>query len=497
MKRIFTLVLMFGAAAIQAQQIPIYSNAFFTPFVYNPAMSGSKGVTEAALIHRRQWTDVQGSPETSALTLNGALNKEKFGYSLYGYSDRTDVFQQLGVYGAYAYHVQLSDKNTLSFGLGAGYLNRTIDLQAVRVVDPNDPVLLLTPSSRGVFDLNAGVNLKISALQIGFAVPQLLNNKIKYSENYNGDVFYQLIRHYVVNAQYDLEIEGDRMVLTPYVLVRSAENVPIQFDGGAMFNMKKYGYVGAQYRSDYAVTASLGIHLTDELSVGYSHDFSTSDYSTALGTSNEFMLRYSFGSNAKNERLENEIKKLKAADKAQMEEVETTVDERLEEFKDELKKQQAQDAATQAATQAANAQNAAAGQGANQGGAGNAANANNTNPNGGAATGVNTGAAGQGTQAGGGNQNGGYPSENLATSVEPGSKGFYVVAGVFSSEANARRQLDNVTGQGLQARFFRDPVNGFYYVYVLKFNNYRDAAKAKASGMNGAYKGELWIKIVE
>ncbi len=493
MKRIFTLLLMFGAAAIQAQQIPIYSNAFFTPFVYNPAMSGSKGVTEAALIHRRQWADVQGSPETSALTLNGALNKQKFGYSLYGYSDRTDVFQQLGVYGAYAYHVQLSDKNTLSFGLGAGYLNRTIDLQAVRVVDPNDPVLLLTPSSRGVFDLNAGVNLKISALQLGFAVPQLLNNKIKYSENYNGDVFYQLIRHYVVNAQYDLEIEGDRMILTPYVLVRSAENVPIQFDGGAMFNMKKFGYVGAQYRSDYAVTASLGVYLTDELSIGYSHDFSTSDYATALGTSNEFMLRYSFGSNARNERLENEIKKLKAADKAQMEEVETTVDERLEEFKDELKKQQAAAAATQAANAPTDPNTA--GQGGTQNG--NQANPNAGNPNATNPNAANQGGAQAGGQTGGGNQNGGYPAENLATSVEPGSKGFYVVAGVFSSEANARRQLDNVTSQGVQARFFRDPVNGFYYVYVLKFSNYRDAAKAKSTGMNGSYKGELWIKIVE
>ncbi|MBI1315833.1 type IX secretion system membrane protein PorP/SprF [bacterium] len=484
MKRFLTLALVLTTVVSQAQQIPLYSNAFFTPFVYNPAQSGSKGVTEAALIHRRQWADVQGSPETSALTLNGAMNKQKFGYSLYGYSDRTDVFQQLGIYGAYAYHVQLSEKNYLSFGLGAGYLNRTIDLQAVRVVDPNDPVLLLTPSSRGVFDLNAGVNLRISGLQIGVAVPQLLNNKIKYSENYNGDVFFQLIRHYVVNASYDLEVQGDRMVLTPYVLLRSAENVPIQFDGGAMFNMKKYGYVGAQYRSDYAVTASLGVYLTDELSVGYSHDFSTSDYSTALGTSNEFMLRYSFGSNARNERLENEIKKLKANDKAQMDQMEERVDERLEEFKDQLKKEQAAAAAANPPVVAPNPNNA--------GGTGNQDNnAGNTNVNPVVPVQPNANPNNNATA------NGGYPAENLATSVEPGSKGFYVVAGVFSSEANARRQLDNVTGQGLQARFFRDPVNGFYYVYVLKFNNYRDAAKAKSTKMNGAYNGELWIKIVE
>lgn len=261
------------------------------------------------------WTNVQGSPETSALTLNGALNKEKIGYSIYAYTDRTDILSRSGIYGAYAYHLQLSDKNYLSFGMAAGYLNNSIDLGRVNASSALDPVLFITPNNRGVFDLNAGVNLRIADFQLGVAVPQLLGSPVKYTENYNGQVFYQLIRHYIGQVQYDLKLEGDRMTLSPFLMFRAAEAVPFQYDIGAMFNMKKFGFVGASFRSDYAFTANIGLHLTEQLSMGYAHDFSTNAFASQLGTSNEFMLTYKFGNNSKNDRLENEIKKLKENDK--------------------------------------------------------------------------------------------------------------------------------------------------------------------------------------
>ncbi len=496
-KTILLVLLSFGLLNTNAQQLPLYSNYFFTPFVYNPAMSGASGVTEASLVHRRMWANVQGSPETSALTLNGALNKKKIGYSIYAFNDRTDILSRFGIYGSYAYHLQLSDKNYLSFGLAAGYLNNTIDLSRVNVDNRIDPILFATPNSRGVFDLNFGMNLRIDKLQVGFAIPQIIGSPIRYTENYNGDVYYQLIRHYIGSAQYDIEISGDRMVLSPFMMVRAAENVPFQFDLGAMFNMKKFGFAGLTYRSEYAVTANVGIHLNSELSIGYAHDFSLNTYGSQLGASREFMLTYRFGDNSKNERLESEIKKLKDNSRKQDDKYKEMIDERLEEFRDEIKAEvERLKSAEQEAAQngGQNGGNNGGQQGGNNGGQQGGNNGGQQGGNNGGQQGGNNGGQ-QGGNNGGGQAN--YPVENQVSNVQPGQRGYYVVAGVYSSEANAVRMVTNLTKQGMQARFFRDSNNGFYYVYLLRFDAYGQASQAKNSGLNNSYSGELWIKIIE
>ncbi|NVK28519.1 MAG: PorP/SprF family type IX secretion system membrane protein [Flavobacteriia bacterium] len=509
------------AGSAQAQQIPLYSNYFFTPFIYNPAQSGIDGVTEASLLHRRQWSGIEGGPETSALTVNGALNREKIGYSVYAYTDRTDIIQRTGVYGAYAYHVQLSKTNTLSFGLAAGYLDNNIDFDKIRVDDEFDP-LLYPNLRRGNFDLNFGVNLNINGFQIGAAVPQLIGAPVEYSDNYNGPVEYNLIRHFVFNAQYDWEIQGDKRVLSPMVLVRTAPNVPTQIDAGAIFNMKDYGFVGAMFRSDYAITANIGVHLTEQLTVGYAYDFSTNTYGTSFGTSHEFMLTYRFGSNSDDERMESELRRLKDQLRRMEDDNEEYIRERFEEFKEELKAQENEDIEEKVREVVEGMElyrpgdennrnnrsnpNNGGDQGGNQGG--NNPNNGGTQPNNGGdrMNGMDPNGGGNTNPNNGGNPNSnnggnagitGYDDSNYASNVQPGSPGYYVTAGVFGSENNARRLMQRLQNQGLDVNVFQDRVNNMYYVYLMKFNNYNAADAARESNLRGQYNGRLWVKIVE
>ena len=335
-KLIFVNILFFSAVSWAfAQQLPLYSNYFFTPYMYNPAMSGKSGDTELSFVHRRQWTGVQGSPETSAIGLNGSVENMKWGYSIYAFNDQTDIVNRTGFYGNYAYHLRFSEKGTLSFGLGAGYLNNRIDQSAINVPDDTDPLLYPTLGG-GVFDINAGVNMKISNFSLGFSVPQLFAAPIKYSENYAGPVQYNLIRHYIGTVQYDFMFSGNKNILSPFVMVKFADQVTPQVDAGLMFNMTEYFHVGAAFRSDYAVTGNVGVHFTDHLTFGYAYDFSLSEYGYTLGNSHEFMLQYRFGNSKKTDKLENEIKKLKDKQRKQQDDYEQMMDEKLEEFKDEI-----------------------------------------------------------------------------------------------------------------------------------------------------------------
>jgi type IX secretion system PorP/SprF family membrane protein len=232
-------ILLFSALGVSGQQLPLYASYFFTPQITNPALSGSEGFSSLTTMHRQQWQGMEGAPETSALVFNGALNKERIGYSVYAFNDVTDIVSRSGIYGNYAYHAQLSETAKLSFGLGLGYLNNSFDMSSVRVKNEGDP-FLFPRNQNGTLDLNFGLNLRVSDFRIGLSVPQILNPTITYSNNYAGPVAYHLIRHYVASTQYDLQIQKNRMVLSPIVTVRAAAFVSPQIDAGLMFNMREY-----------------------------------------------------------------------------------------------------------------------------------------------------------------------------------------------------------------------------------------------------------------
>ena len=506
MKKLFVLsAVVLGSWTAQAQQLPLISNYLNTAYLFNPAYSGIEGKTEISVLNRRQWTDIQGAPETQFMAFNGNRDDLKFGYSGYAFNDQTDIVARSGFYGSYAWHVKFTDRNSLSLGLGAGYVNNNINVAGIRVPDELDPVLF-SALNTGKFDLNFGFNLQFGDFSFGAAVPNLLAPKVDFSDNYLGPMQYHYMRHYVVNTQYDVNLQKGLMTLSPFITVRANEVTIPQVDAGLMFNHKEYFYVGAAYRSSYAVTANTGLHLTENITLGYAYDFSLNTYGFALGNSHEIMLRYTFGESKKDKRLENELKKLKDRQRRSTEELEDLLNDRLDEFKDEMSAQQKEmfdaekdamkgeltEAAAQAASEAA----------ANNAGSG-AGNNGNWSNNGGMDISVPTdnGSANSAfpSTPQGGNVNSnikGYDPNQYAGNVKAGSSGYYVTAGVFGSQNNALKLQAKLKQQGVGSDEFQDPKNSMYYVFLLKFGNYEAAKYAQETGFNGQYNGKLWIKVM-
>ena len=507
MKKLFVLsAVVLGGWTAQAQQLPLISNYLNTAYLFNPAYSGIEGKTEISVLNRRQWTDIQGAPETQFMAFNGNRDDLKFGYSGYAFNDQTDIVARSGFYGSYAWHVKFTDKNSLSLGLGAGYVNNNINVAGIRVPDELDPVLF-SAMNTGKFDLNFGFNLQFGDFSFGAAVPNLLAPKVDFSDNYLGPMQYHYMRHYVVNTQYDVQLQKGLMTLSPFVTVRANEVTIPQVDAGLMFNHKEYFYIGAAYRSSYAVTANTGIHLTENITMGYAYDFSLNTYGFALGNSHEFMLRYTFGESKKDKRLENELKKLKDRQRRSTEELEDLLNDRLDEFKDEMSAQQKEmfdaekDAMkgelTEAAAQAAADASASNGQnGGAMGGNGSDNGMNIRIPNSGN---DNAASSTYPTTPQGGNVKSnikGYDPNQYAGNVQAGSSGYYVTAGVFGSSNNAVKLQNKLKQQGIASDIFQDPKNNMYYVFLLKFGNYEAARYAQETSFNGQYNGKLWIKVM-
>lgn len=481
MKRILSLsiigLLASSALTLKAQQIPLYSNYFFTPYIYNPAQSGTSGSTEVSAMYRRQWEGVQGAPQTAAIALNGNIGSDKVGYSVYGFNDEAGIIQTYGFYGAYAYHVQLSENNFLSFGLAGGFMNSGLNQAAINASSTGDPILSGDFSGRGLFDINTGINLRLGNFQIGAAVPQLLGSPVRFVNQPNLEAKYQTHRHFMFNTQYDFEIVPDRTVLSPMVMVRAAENVPVMVDAGAMLNLKNLFFVGAMYRSNYAVTGNLGFHINDQLTVGYAYDFSTNQYSANLGSTQEIMLTWRFGSNSSVERLENEVKRMRQMDRRRKDDMEQTIEDKMEEIKDDLRREY-EEAKRKAEEDGQSLEESAEERRRQQETQRNQQQQQQRD---------------RSAQT----KDDSQMDAASASKVQPGSKGYYVTAGVFGSEANANRKAKSLRDKGLDAGVFLDSSNNMYYVFLFKFDTYQKAQQVRESKAGGRYDGGLWIKVIE
>lgn len=308
-----------------AQQIPLYSQYYMNPFLYNPALTGHEGDLKASGIYRRQWTDVNGAPETRTLALEGALSKKRVGLGGYVYQDFTGIMERLGGYLSYAYYIQLSKTKDMRLGLGlAGGVQQTrVDFgRASTGNEEFDPVVVNNNGSGVAFDGSAGISFIFEGLKVGFAVPQVVETEIKHLNN-DAPLNYTLSRHYLATASYNIGLAKDKFFIEPLAMFRYAQGGQWQIDAGSRFSYKEIVWLSAMYRYDYAVTIGGGFKVHDRLSVGYAYDLSVNNLNGVAGGTHEAFIGIRFGGEKRDEGLIEEIKQLKRMDSIQNSRIDT------------------------------------------------------------------------------------------------------------------------------------------------------------------------------
>ena len=74
--------------------------------------------------------------------------------------------------------------------------------------------------------------------------------------------------------------------------------------------------------------------------------------------------------------------------------------------------------------------------------------------------------------------------------------GYYIVANVYKGTTYLDKFVDKLNADGIQASYIDNPNNGLKYVYISRFDSWRDAEAAVKTGLNGAYAGDLWVMNV-
>jgi type IX secretion system PorP/SprF family membrane protein len=298
---VLVFIVLFAIVA-NAQQIGMYSHYFYNPMLYNPAFTGSTDATNAMLINHTQWTDFKGAPKLTAFTLDGSLVEKKAGLGLTLVNESKGITNQTGGYISYSYRIKINEEAHLMFGLSLGVINQSLDFSKAQVENNTDPTMFGDLQHKTTFDGNAGLALVWKGLEFGAAVPQIFDNKINYVDNTNVRIYYTQTRHYMSSLKYKFFISKEKGIsIAPQALVRFVPNAPFQYDGNLNLDWKDKFWVGATYKSNYAVAANVGFCIHKQLYIGYSYDFIIGNIGTYSGMSQEIMIHFKFGSAKKTE----------------------------------------------------------------------------------------------------------------------------------------------------------------------------------------------------
>ena len=290
---ILTLALTFGGS-VSAQQIPLFSQYIFNPYMLNPSMAGQQNEhINLFLAHRSQWTGIPGSPVTSVLAIDGPIVSDKVGFGVNFFNDVTDITKRMGGYASYSYRFDIDNDNSIVPGLSLGVVDNQIDFSKAVVRDNEDPILFSESQRKATFDANFGVSYFFRDLvEAGIAVPQLLGNSFNFTDNESAAA-YSLTQHVVFHAKYNYDINDDYSV-HPLVALRYAPKTPMQYDINLIAGYRDFVWIGLAYRSNYAAGVNARVTIHDNLSLGMSYDFITTPLKTYAGSNSEIIVSYTF-----------------------------------------------------------------------------------------------------------------------------------------------------------------------------------------------------------
>ena len=281
-----------GSYMLLAQQMPHFTQYLLNDYVINPAIGGSKNYFESKLNHREQWVGITDAPRTNVLSLHGPLENKKMGVGGYLFSDVLGPTRLSGARLSYSYHLQVTQDYKVSLGLSGGVLQYLIDGAKISTQETGDIALSSGVQSVYVPDAGFGVYLYSDNLFFSISAPQIIPVKLQFFENYK-ETQSKLVNHYYVMGGYRFDINND-ITIEPSFLVKYVVPVPPQFEVSARAFYKRNIWVSSTFRSQDAINFALGYSFQNNILVGYSYDYTTSNLRNYSSGTHEVMLGVRF-----------------------------------------------------------------------------------------------------------------------------------------------------------------------------------------------------------
>ncbi|NVO04086.1 MAG: type IX secretion system membrane protein PorP/SprF [Bacteroidetes bacterium] len=287
MKRFFSIIAL-GFLSIgfaNAQNDIMFTHYMFNESIFNPAMVGSTPNLETAIVARQQWVGFDNAPSTQMIKGNAYFDQVQGGVGLHIINDRIGYESALNLKISYAYFLKLDEKSKLSFGLGFGFLNKSVEGSKLTYDEVNDPYAVTTNSKAFRADFDFGAAFTSKNFSTGLSVTHISQSLKKSSILKVPRNYYFFIKN-IMNV-------NDKIDVVPSMVIRSSIYIT-QFDLNAILYYDKKFYGGIGYRLNDAMIGTIGVNITKDIKFGYSYDFGVGAVKTHSGGTHEIMLSAAF-----------------------------------------------------------------------------------------------------------------------------------------------------------------------------------------------------------
>jgi len=285
-----TLFLIIGwLINARAQQVPIFSTYIFDPYLYNPSMIAADGYTQISTVHRRQWVDIPNAPITTGINAQIILNP-RIALGLNIINDKSILLTNTSAVATFAYRVPFGLNHHLDFGLSAGIIHNSLDINDLQ--DLSDPALSNLQSNSNV-DGQFGVTYSYKNLRVGFALPRLFKIDAFSTSNFDSIEFSEL-KSKIITLSYNVDVSPYISIL-PFGQYRFSENNLNYYEAGALVSYKDIIRLGGFYRENVGAGILAQFIYKEKVSFGYAYELSGNQGISIGGASHELQIKVRLG----------------------------------------------------------------------------------------------------------------------------------------------------------------------------------------------------------
>ena len=288
-----TIILFFFLSHLNAQQDVMVSQYMFNGILLNPAYSGSHKYFSSSLLHRAQWLNFEGAPQTSILAIDGPLNNQKMGVGLLVSHDIIGVTNQTDVYGNYSYFLKLGP-GKLGFGIKAGVSNYVANVDQLVVWDTDDALFIGTKKSALLAKFGFGAYYFTERWYAGFSIPSMLAYDPEHNFNLSLESSSDIRKHDYLTAGYVFDA-NEKLKIKPSFLIKYQTAAPTEVDINLTAMYIETISLGVSYRTNDAISIMAEYQANKRFRVGYAYDITTSKIRHYSSGTHEIMLGYDFG----------------------------------------------------------------------------------------------------------------------------------------------------------------------------------------------------------
>lgn len=322
----FTIIFSIGLIHASAQSKPQLSQYILNPYILNPAFAGIENYNDLKFSYRKQWVGLDGAPTTIYATFHAPIAKKDLKNSattLYGndeaskhkkqywsdykaskahsgigiqiFNDAIGPFNNFSVMGSYSYHLGISPKINMAFGLSAGVKITSLNIDKLFFGNSTtqDPAIFYTNKiDKYNMDADAGLLFYSARFYIGLSALSLIPQNLSFADNFVVSDKVSRPNHYL-SAGYRFPL-NDELNLLPSLRFRYLSPEPIQTDFNAKLQYRDLIWVGLGYRSNYGVIGMVGINVMSKFTISYSYDYTTTQINTISNGSHEVVIGFAF-----------------------------------------------------------------------------------------------------------------------------------------------------------------------------------------------------------